>query len=289
MCIRDRSTGKILTARMASLCCCCDDEEELAITSFRGAEGTVAWDRNGVKGANNEPFLEVGGDGQSAQEDRQEDPKPTKDLADKMLEFAEQAEDAFRKHVEHPESDRSGPTLRGKFFKKSAGFFGKGSQWPLNVFVLEGRRLYYDKAIDYVGDVEHKHTMVVDAELVLQTSVSQKGAPTPHRITLAQRDTEWHVCFGSEADLEQAKKSIMEAKRPIWRNEELVHRCNSCKIEFSVWNRKHHCRQCGEVCCDKCASKDDAKPLPHFAYFVPVRVCRDCDERLGLNYTTRAF
>ena len=46
------------------------------------------------------------------------------------------------------------PTLRGKFFKKSSGLFGKGANWELNTFLLQGvdgvRALYYDPHIDHV-------------------------------------------------------------------------------------------------------------------------------------------
>uniref|UniRef100_A0A0K0DED6 Hepatocyte growth factor-regulated tyrosine kinase substrate n=1 Tax=Angiostrongylus cantonensis TaxID=6313 RepID=A0A0K0DED6_ANGCA len=36
----------------------------------------------------------------------------------------------------------------------------------------------------------------------------------------------------------------------------------SCRSEFSLFNRKHHCRACGQIFCDRCSTKEI--PLPQF-------------------------
>lgn len=40
---------------------------------------------------------------------------------------------------------------------------------------------------------------------------------------------------------------------PKWQADNEVIRCPVCKIEFSFWYRKHHCRKCGRVVCAACS------------------------------------
>jgi hypothetical protein len=39
-----------------------------------------------------------------------------------------------------------------------------------------------------------------------------------------------------------------------WRNSDDVSRCQLCDMEFSFFNRKHHCRLCGDVFCAACSN-----------------------------------
>lgn len=59
-----------------------------------------------------------------------------------------------------------------------------------------------------------------------------------------------------------------------WVPDEAAKKCQSCAGDFSHFNRRHHCRNCGEIFCDKCSqgrialTTDDNAPL--------VRVCDRC-------------
>jgi len=37
-----------------------------------------------------------------------------------------------------------------------------------------------------------------------------------------------------------------------WIPDEIVEQCTNCKIKFTYWNRKHHCRLCANIFCDSC-------------------------------------
>lgn len=41
----------------------------------------------------------------------------------------------------------------------------------------------------------------------------------------------------------------------IWIPDSAVRRCNQCSVEFSFFNRRHHCRLCGKIFCANCTGQ----------------------------------
>jgi len=60
----------------------------------------------------------------------------------------------------------------------------------------------------------------------------------------------------------------------FWIPDKDAPRCFDCRTSFGLFTRRHHCRRCGGVFCDKCCSH--SMPVPSRGYNTPVRVCNKC-------------
>jgi len=67
--------------------------------------------------------------------------------------------------------------------------------------------------------------------------------------------------------------------RPIWVPDEQASNCHKCQSPFSVVNRRHHCRNCGQIFCHDCSN--EKYYLYKLGYQEPVRVCKDCAATLA--------
>ncbi|KAI4374908.1 hypothetical protein MLD38_012845 [Melastoma candidum] len=59
-----------------------------------------------------------------------------------------------------------------------------------------------------------------------------------------------------------------------WVPDEAVNKCTACGADFNAFIRKHHCRNCGDIFCDKCTHGRIALTAEENAQ--PVRVCDRC-------------
>jgi len=67
--------------------------------------------------------------------------------------------------------------------------------------------------------------------------------------------------------------STFTFKKPIWQSDEMVKFCKLCRNKFNQLRRKHHCRSCGGIFCNKCCL--EKVPLPQFSLDTE-RVCNRC-------------
>uniref|UniRef100_A0A1A9V889 Hepatocyte growth factor-regulated tyrosine kinase substrate n=1 Tax=Glossina austeni TaxID=7395 RepID=A0A1A9V889_GLOAU len=72
-------------------------------------------------------------------------------------------------------------------------------------------------------------------------------------------------------ELKEADAMFATNNAPNWADGKVCHRC---RVEFTLTNRKHHCRHCGQVFCGQCTTKQC--PLPKYGIEKEVRVCDGC-------------
>jgi len=73
---------------------------------------------------------------------------------------------------------------------------------------------------------------------------------------------------------ERGSKSVA----PVWIPDNEAKTCTICAIKFTFTNRRHHCRQCGNVVCGSCSLNH--KSLLNLG---SVRVCDDCKNKPYTN------
>lgn len=76
----------------------------------------------------------------------------------------------------------------------------------------------------------------------------------------------------------QVEVEEIEAEAPIWEPDSAANNCTLCKGEFSLLNRRHHCRMCGKLVCGNCS--------PHRVVLPNIdttkqRVCVQCFETIN--------
>lgn len=75
--------------------------------------------------------------------------------------------------------------------------------------------------------------------------------------------------------LKEADAMFNAEKAPEWKDGD---NCMRCRVVFGLTQRKHHCRNCGEIFCSKCSGKFSI--IPNFGIEKEVRVCDSCYEKI---------
>jgi len=92
----------------------------------------------------------------------------------------------------------------------------------------------------------------------------------------ATEKQEWmaHINKCIEDLLKKSGKKASDEHAAVWVPDNEANTCMHCKkSQFTLVNRRHHCRKCGLVCCNPCSSKRILLPAQSSK---PLRVCNTC-------------
>jgi hypothetical protein len=78
----------------------------------------------------------------------------------------------------------------------------------------------------------------------------------------------------SSGELEGLADEAAKARRPEWIRNNKSKECFGCCRRFTIFKRRHHCRNCGLLFCSSCCSS--RTPILSMGYQKPVRVCNNC-------------
>ena len=104
---------------------------------------------------------------------------------------------------------------------------------------------------------------------------------TPNIAKIAAADFKLNGArLGGAAAVESSSSSSSASMGPRWMPDEETDFCTKCKVPFDWFVRKHHCRHCGIIFCDKCSRQRCLLPAS-FQQRDPQRVCESCFEALA--------
>eukprot|EP00924_Labyrinthula_sp_SR-Ha-C_P005889 snap_masked-scaffold_14-processed-gene-8.12-mRNA-1 protein AED:0.02 eAED:0.02 QI:85/1/1/1/0.66/0.5/4/195/633 len=75
----------------------------------------------------------------------------------------------------------------------------------------------------------------------------------------------------------------MPPDQSFWVKDEYVLSCTACSKPFGSFNRRHHCRNCGEVFCKSCSRKTLPLPELNYARTDPQRLCEACFTQISIS------
>jgi len=123
---------------------------------------------------------------------------------------------------------------------------------------------------------------IPDSKLKKMLNAFQITSESKSFIVLAdtpEQKLEWLdlISKAQEADkirsetLARNQEEVVNTTAPVWVPDAEAKTCSLCSTKFTFTNRRHHCRQCGNVVCGPCS--DQKKVLPGQG---KVRVCTEC-------------
>ncbi|XP_014247540.1 zinc finger FYVE domain-containing protein 21-like isoform X1 [Cimex lectularius] len=76
--------------------------------------------------------------------------------------------------------------------------------------------------------------------------------------------------------VDETRTSPLFINEPLWTPDKEATNCRRCSVKFGFTTRKHHCRRCGFIYCNKCSER--MLDLPRMCFIDPVRICLNCEE-----------
>jgi len=122
---------------------------------------------------------------------------------------------------------------------------------------------------------DHIHELYTSAQVQHYKETLGGGGRESFRTVQRRGDFDGHVPDGSLHQATPGQRT--DKKKPaVWSPDHDNTSCFICSVNFTLFTRKHHCRNCGSCICGRCAPKENTKPIPEYGIKTPVRHCKNC-------------
>ncbi|KIK94674.1 hypothetical protein PAXRUDRAFT_827747 [Paxillus rubicundulus Ve08.2h10] len=139
-------------------------------------------------------------------------------------------------------------------------------------------REFIDNLVSILKIPGLNHTVKSDILKYIQTwALAFEGKPSLSYVGQIYKTLKSEGYDFPPKDLAFANSAMVDTSTaPEWIDSDV---CLRCRSAFTFTNRKHHCRNCGQVFDQQCSSKSIA--LPHFGITQAVRVCDSCHSKIS--------
>ncbi|VDN02986.1 unnamed protein product [Thelazia callipaeda] len=126
-----------------------------------------------------------------------------------------------------------------------------------------------------------KNLLVPKFSLTTHTAFNREDNPQPAPITAITPSKDHRTLFVGDGVGRVWSWQISDevgARADHWVQDPSRNACTQCMQKFSLAERRHHCRNCGHIFCNKCSRFET--DIKHMKISKPVRVCQSCFLRL---------
>uniref|UniRef100_A0A1I7VIR8 WD repeat and FYVE domain-containing protein 3 n=1 Tax=Loa loa TaxID=7209 RepID=A0A1I7VIR8_LOALO len=146
---------------------------------------------------------------------------------------------------------------------------------------LDCNRKWQDAEAAHSGKLVWKKLLVPRFSLTTHTAFNRKDNPHPASITAITPSRDHRTLFVGDSVGRVWSWQIGDevgARADHWIQDPSRSSCTQCTQKFSLAERRHHCRNCGHIFCNRCSRFET--DIKHMKISKPVRVCQSCFLRL---------
>ncbi|XP_048248442.1 WD repeat and FYVE domain-containing protein 3-like isoform X1 [Haliotis rufescens] len=120
--------------------------------------------------------------------------------------------------------------------------------------------------------------LVFRSKLTMHTAFERKDNKDPAAVTAIAISKDHKTVYVGDAKGRIFSWTVTDQPGRVvadhWMKDEGVDSCLSCSVKFSFSERRHHCRNCGQVFCSRCSRYETE--IRRLRIVRPVRVCQAC-------------
>ncbi|KRZ15735.1 WD repeat and FYVE domain-containing protein 3 [Trichinella zimbabwensis] len=124
--------------------------------------------------------------------------------------------------------------------------------------------------------------LVFRGKLTMHTAFERKDNPTPAAVTALMPSKDHKALYVGDGRGRVWMWTIGDGhiggRADHWVQDPSRNLCSNCHQKFTLTDRRHHCRNCGQLFCSKCSRFESE--IRHLRIRRPVRVCQSCHARL---------